>query len=790
VDAHKLSSFQHQRVTDRTYWPRLCSAQEKGFIMRAFHIVLLSSAAFFIQPAMAADAPAPEAPADAPMVGAASDIVVFGKGETRQVQEVGAADVQILTPGSSPIRAIEKLPSVNIQASDPFGNYEWSTRVTIRSFNQSQLGFNLDGIPLGDMQYGNYNGLHVSRAVSPENISTVRVSQGAGSIGTQSTNNLGGTIEYFSMDPLDHFAADASATYGSNNTMRGFVRANVGSPGSFRGYVSYGYGSTDKYKGYGKQEQHVINAKGVLPVGTGQIEGWFSYSDRREQDYQDMSLAMLKRLGYKSDNISSDYGLAIRLADIANNRGDTGAPISNAAAGTAYPAPYTSVDDAYFDAAGLRKDTLASLGYSTPIGERTHFNVKGYYHHDKGMGLWATPYVPSPNGVPISMRTTEYDINRWGIFGSFDFELAFNKIKVGGWYEHNDFNQARRFYALASRTDPGLSFREYPKNPFATQWEFDFTTKTLQYYVQDSIDLDRVKINLGWKGYKVTNRADAIVQYVYPQGRFKTEDWFQPHAGIVYDIDGSTEVFAGFTQATRSFPSVNGSIWGTTQAGFDAIKNTIKPETSDTYEVGARYNAGSLSGMLGAYLVNFHDRLLSVSAGSGIQGNPSVLQNVGAVRAIGIEAAANWKIVTDLNLFASYTYTDATYRNDTFDGTNKLVAATKDKTVVDTPKHMGRGELSYDNGELFGRFALNYMSKRYFTYENDQSVPGRVIADATLGYRFGAEKRYEIQLNASNLFDKKYIGTINSNGYGNRGDNQTLLVAAPQQFFVTLKAGL
>ncbi len=34
---------------------------------------------------------------------------------------------------------------------------------------------------------------------------------------------------------------------------------------------------------------------------------------------------------------------------------------------------------------------------------------------------------------------------------------------------------------------------------------------------------------------------------------------------------------------------------------------------------------------------------------------------------------------------------------------------------------------------LFGRIGANYMSKRYFTYENDQSVPGRVLFDATVG---------------------------------------------------------
>lgn len=751
--------------------------------MRSLTTVLLTSAAFISQPAFA------DAAADAASDSAAEgeSIVVFGRGETRQVQEVDSLDIQVLTPGASPIKAIEKLPSVNIQASDPFGNYEWSTRVTIRSFTQDKLGFNLDGIPLGDMQYGNHNGLHVSRAISSENVSSVRVSQGSGAIGTQSTNNLGGTIEYFSMDPLDHFAVQANATYGSDDTIRGFVRLNAGLADGPRGYISYGYGATDKSKGTGKQDQHIVNAKAVVPVGEGQIDAWFSYSDRREQDYQDMSLDMLGRLGYKWDNAFPDYAFAVLLADIGANRGDTGAPATNPAAGTVYPGNVTSVDDAYYDAAGLRKDTLASLGYSTPIGETANARIKGYYHHDKGMGLWGTPYTPSPSGAPLSMRTTEYDIDRWGVFGSVDFRLAFNAITLGGWYEHNEFNQARRFYGFTSRSEPGRSFRNYPKNPFFTQWDFDFTTETFQYYVQDTIDLGQVKINLGWKGFKVTNEADAIVKGVFPEGRFRTEDWFQPHVGAVFSLGQNAEVFAGFTQATRAFPSVNGSIWGTTQAGFDAIKDTIKPETSDTYEVGARYNAGSFNGVAGVYLVNFHDRLLGVASGPSIVGSPSVLQNVGSVRAVGFEAAGTWQVTPQFSLYAAYSYTDATYRDDVFDRTGTLLAAIKGATVVDSPKHIARGELNYDDDKLFGRIGLNYMSKRFFTYTNDQAVSGRLLVDATLGYRITEE--IEVQLNASNLFDKKYIGTINSAGTGNSGDRQTLLVGAPQQFFATIKAG-
>src|SRR5688500_15755888 len=225
--------------------------------MRTFAALLLASTCLFAAPAAAQEGGGDELADGAAAESASGDggptIVVFGKGETRQVQELDTADITILTPGSSPLKAIEKLPSVNVQNSDPFGAYEWSQRVSIRSFNQNQIGHNFDGIPLGDMSYGNHNGLHLSRAVSPENVSSVVVSQGAGSIGAQATNNLGGTIETYSIAPEAGLAGMASGTYGSDDTWRVFGRLNASSAGGVRGFVSYAYASTDKWRGEGLQ---------------------------------------------------------------------------------------------------------------------------------------------------------------------------------------------------------------------------------------------------------------------------------------------------------------------------------------------------------------------------------------------------------------------------------------------------------------------------------------------------------------------------------------------------------
>ncbi|MCW1381375.1 TonB-dependent receptor [Novosphingobium sp. KCTC 2891] len=781
--------------------------------MRFMTYLLAGTAMLAAAPAFAAEAAAEAAPA-AEAAGS-GEIVVFGAGQTRQVQEISSADIAILAAGSSPLKAVEKLPSVNFQSADPFGAYEWSTRITIRGFNQNQLGFTLDGIPLGDMSYGNYNGLHISRAISPENVGSTLVSQGSGSIDTQSTNNLGGTLEFSSMDPASMLgsanqAIDFNATAGSDNTYRGFVRGAIGEAAGARVMGSFAYGTADKWKGDGKQRQWAVNAKAIVPVGDVQFDGFFSHSDRAEQDYQDLSLEMINRLGYDWDNFGpSNYALAVQVADIAANRGDSGTTPLNPAAGKVYPGNIKSVDDAYYDASGLRRDTLGAIGMTASLTSNVTFKVKTYLHKNDGQGTWGTPYVNSPTGVPMAVRTTEYSIDRRGVFGSINADLGMNNLTIGGWYENNDFEQARRFYAYESRTNPGRDHLHFMRNPFFTQWDVQFNTKTYQYFVEDVISLGDARINLGWKGFKVDNKARAIVAGGRTVGDLSTKDWFQPHAGVNYKFGNGIEAFAGFTSVTRAFASATtAGPFSSTQAGFDAIKPFLKPEKSDTYEGGLRYTSGSFQGVLAGYYVDFKNRLLTIPTSVGIVGAANALQNVGGVRAQGIEASGEYKFGNGLSVFASYSYNDNSYRDnvvittkDPADPTKNIVTtiATKGKTVVDSPKHLLHGEVAYDSDTVFGRVGVNFMSKRYFTYTNDLlvagddrgSVPSRAIVDAALGYRFdiGARQPVEIQANVTNLFDKRYISTIGSNGFGNMGDNQTFLAGAPRQVFVTLKAG-
>lgn len=714
--------------------------------------------------------------------GAATQVeetLVFGRGETRQVHVLGAAELAEYPAGTSPLKAVEKLPGVNFQSADPYGAYEWSTRIVVRGFGQNQLGFTLDDVPLGDMSYANHNGLHISRAIISENIGAVALSQGAGSLAAASTSNLGGTLEFTSLDPATEFAAHVDGSVGSDSAQRAFVRIDSGEFGGAgtRLFLSYVDQATDKWKGDGEQQQEALNFKVVQPLGEANLTGYYSYSDRVENDYQDMSLEMIDRLGRDWDNYGADYARAI------------------AAAQGKFTGKVNSLDDAYWDAAGLREDNLGYIALDLPLGSATDWKTTIYQHTNEGQGLWGTPYVPTPNGAPLSIRTTEYDIDRTGVVSGLTFDLGDHSLNAGVWIETNDFNQARRFYGETGLVTPTRSFTEFQRNPLLTQWEYAFTTDTLQLHIQDSWQAtDALRIELGVKSMEVEVDAGTVVGD-NKTGSIETSENFLPQVGFVWGLTDKHEIYSTLGKNARALigSATGTSPFSASQAGFEAIRDSIEPETATSLELGWRFRGDTFEGVMTAYYVEFDDRLLAIQQGSAIIGSFNALANVGAVEAIGLEAGLNWQINDNWYWYNSASLNDSTYSDDYFTAGNTRVALSG-KTVVDSPELMFNSELGLEMGSAFAKLHLKHTGERYYTYTNDGSVDSYNVLNLSVGYRFedlGALKQLTAQLDITNLTDEDYISTVGSGGFSNtdpNGTGQTLLPGAPQQAFFSLKA--
>jgi iron complex outermembrane receptor protein len=729
-------------------------------------------------PALAQEAPSTAPAADASQL---EEVVIFARGVARQQQQVTAEQIDYLPAGTSPLKAIEKLPGVNFQSADPFGSYEWSTRIVVRGFNQNQLGFTLDGVPLGDMSYGNHNGLHISRAVPSEDVGRVSLSQGAGALSTASTSNLGGTLEFFTLDPAADFGGRVDLTGGSDSTRRIFGRFDTGALGGNGPRISLSAvdGTTDKWKGSGEQQQRMYSLKAVQPIGeTGSVTAYYNYSDRAERDYQDLSFDIIRRRGEDWDNWAPDWSAAVAAAQACAASG-----FGNAVA----------CDDAYWDAAGIREDSLAYVGVDLPSDDGLSFSARVYMHQNEGQGLWGTPYVPTPGGAPLSVRTTEYDIDRKGALATVGWTLGGHALEAGVWIENNDFNQARRFYPESSLAGPTQSFTSFRSDPLLTQWEYAFETKTMQYHLQDEFSIgETLKFVAGFKGMKVENSATTITG-PNKSGTIEAQENFLPQLGFTWAPWEGGELFGLAARNARAFVSANtAGPFSTSAAGFVAIRDVLKPETSDTMELGWRFRGDSLEGVLAAYRIKFKDRLLAVQQGPGIVGNPSVLANVGGVSTNGFEAAVNWRPMQHLAWFSSFAWNDSTFdQNYTTNGNVILVGG---KTVPDAPEMMLKTELTYDNGTFFARADANYTDGRYYTFLNQGSVPSYTLFNASAGFRFAGLAMFEelsVQAAVTNIADKFYISTVGSNGFVNADPNgtaQTLLRGAPRQVFVSVKA--
>jgi iron complex outermembrane receptor protein len=696
------------------------------------------------------------------------DISVFGQGEARQVQNISREDLQKAAPGSNPTKVLEKLPGVHFQSSDPLGTNEWSSRLTVRGFTQAYLGYTLDGIPLGDSAYAAHNGLSIGRAVIAEDIGRVTLSQGAGALGTPSTSNLGGTVQFYTDDPEIRPGARVAQTLGTDNAYRTYARLDTGNFASdTRAYVSVLHQQADNWKGGGKSWLNQASGKIVKLSDLNRFSLFFNYSDRRETDYQEISKEMVHRLGWGWDNYYPDWQTAV-----------------NAANGI-YTGQVKYWDDAYWTSTSLRTDALAGAAADVAINDNIRSKTTLYTQHSKAEGQWWGLLSPSPSGTPFSIAARNYHTRRDGITSDLSWNLDQHELKAGIWFEKTRHDWEQPIYGV---DHPGNGLH-YASNPLTILNKQKFVTETRQFYAQDTISFldDRAKFIVGFKSPRVEISGKTLVGS-RAAGSITAKKSFLPQLGLNYQLNERDEFFAAYSENIRAFTA---GAWGpfmVTQNAFNLTANGLEPETSKTYELGYRLHLPTLQGSATVYATEFKDRLQVISTCFGPSCYGGTLSNVGKVQSQGVELALAWSPVRHLTWFNALTVNDSRYKDDYTDGSN--VVHIRDNKVVDLPKVLFNSEIGYDTGVWFARFGGKYTDKRYYTFLNDATVPAFWVWNASVGYRqkdFLGLRDFGVQLNLTNIFDKKYFGALlsipesDANGTYPTGEE-----GAPRQAFLTV----
>lgn len=723
-----------------------------------------------------------------------------GTGRSRTLNALSAEMMQAVSvTGTSALKALEKLPGVNFQSADPWGTYEWSNRVTIRGFQSGQVGQTFDGIPLGDMSYGNHNGLGIGRAVDPDNLEATSVAQGSGALATSSNNNLGGVIQYSSGDPANTPGFTLRQMAGQAAARRTFGRWDSGLKSSgnlgWKAYVSFGRIDNDKWKGSGERfspventllgdrgglfgvgetYQDQLNTKLVFLAGATKVTAFYNLADRKEADYTDLSLARFRASGRDWDQFS-DWRAAQSMAASA------------------------TPDEAYFHSAiGARRDHLAYLSGELPLGERARIVITPYVHTNKGNGDWHAPsYGSSFSPDPIYFRQTQYDNNRVGSNARFAATFGVHEFEAGAWVERNESHIRRVGWRLRNySTGPEVDFTTVLRLFFDRTGT---TTSTMAYAQNTTAFLDgSLKLTYGAKFLRVgaefeNNKltipgALSAPDTARPSLSIPTEGGILPQFGAVYRVTQRDELFANVSQNVNAYPySPQSGVYNTSPTAYQFFKDSVKPEKATTMEVGVRTRRDVVEASLALFTIDYRNRLIGVAVCPLTATCVSSFANVGTVTSRGAEGLALVHLSRRVQWLTSASYTSATIDENYRSGTTTIEAA--GKKIVDVPDVMGSTTLKYDDRRVLGNIGVRHVGKRYFSILNDMAVDAYTTVDAGAGYRLGALgalKELTLQLNVTNLLDEEHISTMGTGGFSVRGDLQTLQAGAKRLLFITV----
>lgn len=301
------------------------------------------------------------------------------------------------------------------------------------------------------------------------------------------------------------------------------------------------------------------------------------------------------------------------------------------------------------------------------------------------------------------------------------------------------------------RNDINATFGSAPSldilNP--TFGEFDFgsadpyqlnTSKQTGIYIQDQAEWDKWVLTLGgrydWAEQSTTVRSD--------NGSVSRNDHqFTWRAGVNYLFDNGISPYVSYSQ---SFEPSAFDLWS-------QPRTTYAPSKGEQYEAGIKYVPKDRPIVItgAVYQLTKTNNLMADPV------NPFGQIPAGEIRARGVELEAKAAVNAQINVTASYTYTDVEYTKDT-----KL----KGNTPEQVPEHMASlwGDYTFSTGVLSGLTlgtGGRFIGSSYGDPTNTFKVKSAAIMDAVVKYDLGyfGMSGSSIAVNVTNLLGREYVAS-------------------------------
>ncbi|SAL47484.1 TonB-dependent siderophore receptor [Caballeronia sordidicola] len=301
----------------------------------------------------------------------------------------------------------------------------------------------------------------------------------------------------------------------------------------------------------------------------------------------------------------------------------------------------------------------------------------------------------------------------------------------------------------------------YPTIMFATSNKQSI--KQLGAYAQDQLDIGRWSLLLGLREDWTNEDAQSYKTGALTSQFNRAFTW---RAGGVYQFESGIAPYASYSKSFQ--PQVGSSFSG----------QSFNPTTGEQYEVGVKFQPKGYNSFV--TVSAFHLTQQNVLTTDPVNVNFQV--QTGEVRSQGFEVEAHASLTNNLQLIASYTYTNLL--------NTKSNSSNLDKVPVGIPRNTASLWADYlmAAGPLAGLqlgAGVRYIGGSYGDTANSLLTSSATLIDLAVRYDLGRSvfnlHGWTASLNASNLLDRHYMASCSA-GSCNWGQGRLVLAGLKYQW--------
>jgi iron complex outermembrane receptor protein len=730
--------------------------------------------------------------------------------------------------GQTILQSLNLVPGVNFTNNDPYGSSGGNIR--IRGFDGNRISLTFDGAPLNDT--GNY-AIYSNQQLDPELIERASVNLGTTDVDSPTASAAGGTVSYVTLKPSNDFGVNVNASVGDWNFRRVFALLNTGEfANGYTAFFSFSSSINDKFKGPGEINKTQYNARLYKAMDNGDFfSAAFNFNKNRNYNYRNLTVAQFAATPDLDNDTTCSTpigvnGTAQSAASCTNYYGHRINPSDTGSLRLQYKRHLG--DNLIFTFDPSFQYVLANGGtqFENVNEKNSRLDLDGT--DTTGVGVDLNRDGDTLDTVML-FRPSNTNTHRYGLTTSLIWDLNdSNRIRGAYTLDYGRHRQTGAFGYMTSfgepvdiwggRDNPGNAVKDRNGNVLQNRNRFSIA-KLEQFALEyrGRFFEDALTVNIGVRAPKLTRElnnycyqpsgadfprctteAATVVtasgnvtlpstgstQYVPPTSYKREYDQILPNLSANWTFAESQSLYMSYAEQISAPRTDNLYKYSrAAAAGSPLVTSIAEPETTQTFDLGYRYQTADLLLSAALWSTKFQNRIVNTY-------DPETLlsadRNVGDVEMSGFDTQVGWQINKAWSVYGSASYNKSELQSD-LQLTSTTFLATKGKKLVETPDwtYSSRVEWNATDAVKIGLQA-KYVGKRYYTDLNDQSVDPYTVADLDVSYDFFKDTAVDakLQLNVINLFDEKYLGSL---GTANSGTGSTHSVGSPRTTMLTLK---